>query len=190
MIEEDSPELPMRDSALESFGHLLTRPWMIALAVGAVLAASGLALFRNTGAPPAIAQDRSQPISVSLLGVPDDAVIKLDGRAQPSRDQVVVSYDGRHVVSVHSESTGDWRQVFQTTGPLTLIVDCKRPVVVKTRVFKHLAQPETAETPVPQSQTPPTEPGSNAPFLDPWRTDNTDRAATPPKDSQVLDVDL
>lgn len=111
---------------LKAVGHVLDSRWMMALSVGAVLAAIVWALLDNGPMTTESVKDASSSriATVELLGVPEGAEVLLDGR-QISNRRFGVTPGTRHLLEVMDDSGRQWRQVFLADGSLSMVVELR-----------------------------------------------------------------
>lgn len=107
-------------------GRVLDSRWMMAFAVLAVLVAIAWALMEQGPGSPS-GDRREEPTemaTVELLGVPDGAEVRLDGR-KINNTLFGVSPGTRHALEVTDGSGRSWRQVFLANGALSLVVELR-----------------------------------------------------------------
>lgn len=111
---------------LNTVGRALDSRWMMAFAVLAVLVAIAWALMeRGPNAGRGSAPDAEvRMATVELLGVPAEAVVRLDGRRIDNR-LFGVSPGTRHALEVSDDNGRSWRQVFLADGSLSLVVELR-----------------------------------------------------------------
>ncbi len=112
---------------LKAVGHVLDSRWMMALSVGAVLAAIVWALLDKgpmTTKSVTDAADGSALATVELLGVPEGAEVLLDGREINNR-RFGVTPGTRHLLEVTDDAGRQWRQVFLADGSLSMVVELR-----------------------------------------------------------------
>jgi hypothetical protein len=121
----DAPK-PSDAKPLKAVGHVLDSRWMMALSVGAVLAAIVWALAdkgpMTTERAPGAAD--TQLATVELLAVPDGAEVLLDGR-KITNNRFGVTPGTRHLLEVTDDEGRSWRQVFLANGTLSMVVELR-----------------------------------------------------------------
>jgi hypothetical protein len=143
----DAPK-PSDAKPLKAVGHVLDSRWMMALSVGAVLAAIVWVLLDRgpiAAERPSAAGD-APLATVELLAVPEGAEVLLDGRRIANR-RFGVTPGTRHLLEVTDDQGRSWRQVFIANGTLSMVVELRTHFVEVDAWDDDLADEDSDDAP-------------------------------------------